>query len=88
MLKVNIENKYNDEKGGFDILSDVNINGSNNNLKVELCLMIFFLSQLKITEYEVNLLVKTAYCYHKNGYKYEDLLKTLLNIIYGKTEEN
>ena len=50
--------------------------------------MIFFLSQLKITEYEVNLLVKTAYCYHKNGYKYEDLLKTLLNIIYGKTEEN
>lgn len=88
MIKVNIENNYNDEKGGVDILSDININGSNNNLKVELCLAIFLLSQLKITEDEVNLLTKTAYHYRKNGYKYEDLLKMLLNIIYGKREEN
>lgn len=88
MIKVNIEHKYNDKKGGFDILSDVNINGGDNNLKIELCLLIFLLSQLKITEDEVNLLVKTAYCYRNNGYKYDDLLKMLLNIIYGKREED
>lgn len=84
MLKVNIENKYNDEKGGFDIINDININGSNNNLKVELCMMMFLLADLKITEDEVNVIVKSAYRYREKGYKYDDLLKILLNIIYGK----
>lgn len=88
MIKTNINFEYNDEKGGFDITSDVNINGATNNLKVELCVLIFLLSQLNITQDEVNLLTKTAYCYREKGYKYEDLLNMLIKIIYGKREEN
>lgn len=88
MIKVNIESEYNHEMGGFDVVNDININGANNSLKIELCVLIFLLAQLKITEDEVNLLTKTAYCYRKKGYKYDDLIKMLLNIVYGNREED
>lgn len=83
MIKVDIKSEYIKATRNCSANSEINVFGSRNVLKLELCLLLFYLAKMDIKRKDVDVLVDTAFHFNEKNLDHDQVMKVLLNCMYG-----
>lgn len=83
MIKVDFKSEYIKVTRNYSADTEIDVYGSRNILKSELCLLLFYLAKFGIKRKEVAVLVDTAFHFNEKNLDHDQVVKVLLNCMYG-----